>query len=138
MTRRVRRPGVQAGYDLWAESYDQSDNPLVALDRRYTPRHLGACRGERVLDAGCGTGANLVSLRRAGARPVGLDFSRGMLRVANFELKASGDRIRVIDDEGCVTDEVEYEQQWTGMSYGRTSDGDEAFGESDWQFFRRF
>jgi SAM-dependent methyltransferase len=35
-----------------------------------------------VLDAGCGTGAHLAALATARSRAVGLDFSRGMLRVA--------------------------------------------------------
>lgn len=80
--KRVERPGVRKGYDLWAETYDNTPNPLVALDRRYSIAHLAPTAGERVLDAGCGTGANLSSIARAGAQPVGLDFSMGMLRTA--------------------------------------------------------
>ncbi len=38
--------------------------------------------GERVLDAGCGTGVHLSTLCTARSRAIGLDFSRGMLRVA--------------------------------------------------------
>jgi len=45
---------VREGYDLWA----------------------------RIVDAGSGTGMNLRRIVDAGARPVGLDFSWGMLRVA--------------------------------------------------------
>jgi SAM-dependent methyltransferase len=82
MTRRVSRPGVREGYDRWAESYDRSPNPVVALDRRYAFSCLAPRPGERILDAGCGTGANLRALLHAGSRPLGVDFSRGMLRVA--------------------------------------------------------
>lgn len=82
MTKRLARPGVRAGYDLWAESYDATPNPLVALDRRHTLATLAARPRETILDAGCGTGASLRAIRRARARPVGLDFSRGMLHVA--------------------------------------------------------
>jgi SAM-dependent methyltransferase len=82
MKRRVERPGVRAGYDLWSEAYDATPNPLVALDRRVTLAALGPRPGERVLDAGCGTGAHLAALCLARSRAVGLDFSRGMLRVA--------------------------------------------------------
>jgi len=79
---RVARPGVREGYDLWAETYDSTSNPVVTLDRRYTMAHLRPRRGERILDAGCGTGTNLQRIVAAGGRPVGLDFSWGMLRVA--------------------------------------------------------
>jgi SAM-dependent methyltransferase len=82
VSRRVERPGVRAGYDRWAETYDATPNPLVALDRRVTPAALAPRSGERVLDAGCGTGAHLAALAAARSRAVGLDFSRGMLRVA--------------------------------------------------------
>ena len=81
-SKRVERPGVRKGYDLWAATYDTTPNPLVALDRRYAVAHLAPTGGERVLDAGCGTGANLRSIAQAGAAPVGLDFSIGMLRSA--------------------------------------------------------
>ena len=82
MGKRVERPGVRNGYDLWAPSYDRTPNPLVALDRRYAIAHLGPRAGERVLDAGCGTGINLRSIATAGAVAIGLDFSMGMLRTA--------------------------------------------------------
>lgn len=82
MSKRVERPGVREGYDRWSETYDVTPNPLVALDRRLTLRALDPRPGERVLDAGCGTGAHLARLSAARARAVGLDFSRGMLRVA--------------------------------------------------------
>jgi SAM-dependent methyltransferase len=85
--KRVERPGARGGYDRWAETYDETPNPLVALDRRYTLGLLRPERGELILDAGCGTGANLRAMVQAGSRPVGLDLSRGMLRVARRSLE---------------------------------------------------
>jgi len=82
MRKRVERPGVREGYDRWSETYDATPNPLVALDRRYTLAALDPRAGERVLDAGCGTGSHLIRLSQSRTRSVGLDFSRGMLRVA--------------------------------------------------------
>jgi SAM-dependent methyltransferase len=82
MSRRVERPGAREGYDRWSETYDATPNPLVALDRRVTLDALNPRAGEWVLDAGCGTGTHLAALSRARSRAVGLDFSRGMLRVA--------------------------------------------------------
>jgi SAM-dependent methyltransferase len=82
VTRRVERPDVRTGYDRWADFYDATPNPVVALDRRVTLHTFDAAPGTRVLDAGCGTGAHLKSLQRKGLRALGLDLSRGMLRVA--------------------------------------------------------
>jgi ubiquinone/menaquinone biosynthesis C-methylase UbiE len=81
MRKKIRRLDPREGYDRWAESYDRAENPLVALDRRYTLKLLGPRPGERVLDAACGTGAHVGSMLRAGSAPVGLDLSRGMLSV---------------------------------------------------------
>jgi ubiquinone/menaquinone biosynthesis C-methylase UbiE len=82
MAKRVARPGVRGGYDRWAATYDATTNALIALDRRHTMPYLDARPGEQILDAGCGTGGHVEALLRAGSRPVGLDVSHGMLRVA--------------------------------------------------------
>ncbi|HEX5167039.1 MAG TPA: class I SAM-dependent methyltransferase [Thermomicrobiales bacterium] len=79
---RIERPGVRTGYDLWAETYDITPNPVVAIDARVTAAAVAAQAGERVLDAGCGTGRNLPGLLASGAAVVGMDFSSGMLAVA--------------------------------------------------------
>lgn len=84
--KKVYRPGVRDGYDLWSESYDDTPNPLVVLDRRHTLNRLTAVPAERVLDAGCGTGAHLHALARTGSQPVGIDLSIGMLRIARRRL----------------------------------------------------
>src|SRR5213594_708760 len=82
MSKKIERPGIRGGYDRWSETYDETPNPLVALDRRYTMSLLRPRPRERILDAGCGTGANLRLMLHSGSEPVGLDLSRGMLRVA--------------------------------------------------------
>jgi SAM-dependent methyltransferase len=86
----VRHVGVREGYDQWAETYDATSNPLVALDRRVTLGLLAPRNDELILDAGCGTGANLRAIAGAGSRPVGVDFSWGMLRVARRNLPGVG------------------------------------------------
>jgi ubiquinone/menaquinone biosynthesis C-methylase UbiE len=78
----VQRPDVRSGYDLWAETYDVTPNPVVAMDARVTVAAVAARPGERILDAGCGTGRNLPGLLASGAAVTGMDFSSGMLRVA--------------------------------------------------------
>ncbi len=84
--KKVQRPGVRDGYDMWAASYDDTPNPLVALDRQHALNCLTAKPAEHVLDAGCGTGAHLLALIRAGSHPVGVDLSLGMLRIARRRL----------------------------------------------------
>jgi SAM-dependent methyltransferase len=86
MAKALRHVSVREGYDNWSQSYDQTPNPLVALDRRYTIDILAPQLGERILDAGCGTGANLRRIAGLGSRPLGLDFSWGMLWVARRNL----------------------------------------------------
>ena len=82
MTKRVDRRGVREGYDLWSQTYVVSSNPLVSLDRRVTLPLLDPKLDECVLDAACGTGRHLRAIAEAGGRPIGLDFSLAMLRVA--------------------------------------------------------
>jgi ubiquinone/menaquinone biosynthesis C-methylase UbiE len=78
----TRRVSAREGYDLWAETYDETPNPVVAMDARYTLDVLAPKPGERILDAGCGTGRHLGPLLRARSNPMGVDFSRGMLEIA--------------------------------------------------------
>lgn len=82
MDRRIERPGVRGGYDLWADGYDDSPNPVVAMDRRVALIALDPHPGETVLDLGCGTGAHLERVLAAGADALGIDFSAGMMAVA--------------------------------------------------------
>jgi SAM-dependent methyltransferase len=77
----MRTTDVSSGYDLWAHSYDGSDNPLVAMTtvamRRWRPE------GRRVLELGCGTGRNApFFLARGFEAYVGVDVSPGMLSQA--------------------------------------------------------
>jgi SAM-dependent methyltransferase len=90
MPERVERIDARAGYDRWAKIYDQRPTALVALDRRWTLQQLQPARDERILDAGCGTGAHLESICAAGARAVGLDLSVGMLAAARVRRTALG------------------------------------------------
>jgi SAM-dependent methyltransferase len=80
--KETRRVGAREGYDLWAETYDETPNPVVAMDACYTLDVLSPRPGELILDAGCGTGRHLGPLLRTRSNPVGVDFSRGMLRIA--------------------------------------------------------
>jgi SAM-dependent methyltransferase len=86
MPRRVEHVSAFEGYQRWADTYDATPNPVVAMDQRHTLPYLAPRAGEDILDAGCGTGRSLPVMAAAGARPVGLDFSIEMLKVARRRL----------------------------------------------------
>lgn len=79
---KIRRIDPRGGYDRWAETYDATPNPVVAYDERITPALIEPKAGERILDAGCGTGRHIGRLLSAGATVTGMDFSEGMLAIA--------------------------------------------------------
>lgn len=68
------------GYDLWSQSYDTFDNPLIAMTEHALDHAPWEVRGSRVLELGCGTGRNVPRLLALGARSyLGVDGSEGML-----------------------------------------------------------
>ena len=73
---------TRIAYDLWSETYDVDPNGLIRLERRHAMSLLDPQPGDRILDAGCGTGDHLISLTGRGARAIGVDLSLGMLRKA--------------------------------------------------------
>jgi ubiquinone/menaquinone biosynthesis C-methylase UbiE len=79
----IRQIDPRAGYDLWADQYDETENPVVWIDGYAVPSRLQLHPGERVLDAGCGTGRYFETLLQQRVQLVGVDFSAGMLRVAH-------------------------------------------------------
>jgi len=81
-----KREAVRTMFDRIAPRYDRMNRLLTAgLDQRWRRRALeliGVDRGDLVLDLACGTGdlAELAAAR--GARAIGVDFAREMLRGA--------------------------------------------------------
>ena len=77
---------VEDMFDEIAPRYDLLNRLLTfRLDtrwRRRTVSALGLTPGETVLDVACGTGDLCNELESAGLRPVGVDFSAGMLAAA--------------------------------------------------------
>lgn len=69
-------------HELWAASYDENPNPVLALEERIVKPLLPSLDGAHVLDVACGTGRWLRHLVRSGASGVGLDVSHAMLQQA--------------------------------------------------------
>lgn len=73
---------TRKAYDLAAPTYDAEPNSVLFMEDEAVLDMLALRRGERLLDAACGTGKYLLAGARAGARAAGVDFSREMLRLA--------------------------------------------------------
>jgi len=96
--REKIRVAVKEGYNLWAESYDATPNPLVSLDTRHTIHHLSPSEGERILDVGCGTGRNIGPLLEAESDVTGVDFSDGMVNVARQKFPQVDFHVHALDE----------------------------------------
>jgi demethylmenaquinone methyltransferase / 2-methoxy-6-polyprenyl-1,4-benzoquinol methylase len=84
-TGHLPADGVRTMFDRIAPVYDAMNHAMSAgLDRRW--RRLAAdavvAKGDRVLDACCGTGDLALAARSAGGTVTGLDFSDAMLERA--------------------------------------------------------
>ena len=82
----AKRRAVREMFDAIAPRYDLVNRIMtLRLDvawRRRTVAELALPSGSRVADLACGTGDFCRELARLGHRPVGFDFSMGMLRAA--------------------------------------------------------
>lgn len=86
---------AEHGYELWAQSYDQEPNPLLALEERLLTPILPNLKGRMVLDLACGTGRWLATLMLRGAiSGIGIDFSRAMLAAAGSKPLLRGRLVR--------------------------------------------
>lgn len=89
------------GYDLWAATYDTTENPMVAVDGSTLPPMMdaiGPWDGLCVLDAGCGTGRHTAWLARRAGRVLAMDFSAGMLEQARRRL-AGADNVEFLQQD---------------------------------------
>jgi SAM-dependent methyltransferase len=76
----------------------QTRNPVLAAREAALARRVDVRAGERLLEIGCGEGANLYHLRAAGAVRFGVDFSRAK---AAFARRAT-DAYTVAADATCL------------------------------------
>lgn len=107
-----RRASTLAFYEGHAEAYASTTMALDVADRiaRFA-RELPA--GARVLDAGCGSGRDLVALRAAGFDPVGLDLSPRLARIAQSHSEAL---VEVGDLRSPPFDDASFEGIWAMAS----------------------
>jgi malonyl-CoA O-methyltransferase len=68
-----------AAHALWAATYDETPNPLLALEQRITLPMLPDVSGRVVADIGCGTGRWTRELGSRGARTIAVDRCSAML-----------------------------------------------------------
>jgi malonyl-CoA O-methyltransferase len=82
---------VQEAYALWADTYDNMANPLLALEERYLAPMLPSLATKTVLDLGCGTGRLLRQLSSSTTSwYLGVDMSSAMLGQAAKRLCIPG------------------------------------------------
>ena len=77
---------TKSAYDRWASTYDTDPNPQTTLEFAAVLEAVAAQPGDRILDAGCGTGRYAAAFAQAGAEVTGVDFSERMLAVARAKL----------------------------------------------------
>ena len=78
------------GYRLWAETYDDDPNPVLALEHRVLLSELRSLAGKCVLDVACGTGRWMATAQRRGATSFGIDLSTEMLCQAERKDQLAG------------------------------------------------
>ncbi len=106
-----KRAAVRSMFERIAPRYDRVNRVIsVGLDQRWRARALAEVAvgpGDRVLDLACGTGDLAEQARRRGARVVGIDFAREMLRGARRRGAAGdllqGDVASLPLRDGCAT-----------------------------------
>jgi len=82
----VEELSVREGYALWASSYDDDGNPLIALEGPTVEALFESLQGKQALDLGCGTGRHTLALAKAKAHVTALDQSPEMLAKAKVKL----------------------------------------------------
>lgn len=73
---------VQQAYTHWSATYDLDRNLTRDLDQQVTKETLVNRHYQSILEIGCGTGKNTAFLVTIGDTVRALDFSEGMIRIA--------------------------------------------------------
>lgn len=127
-------PIARSAYDELADSYavDVRENAYNAhLEFPATTSLLPAVDGERVLDAGCGTGAYSAWLVERGADVVGVDVSETMLAHARDAVDDDAAEFVQGDLGGplAFADDGEFDGVVSALALGYVADWDSVFAE---------
>src|SRR5579862_5615019 len=76
---------VAGGYQLWADTYDDLHNPLIAIEQPIIRRLLEPIPPGRALDAACGTGRYARLLSEFGHQVSAVDISPEMIERARSQ-----------------------------------------------------
>ena len=77
-----REVSLRKGYELWAASYDQPNNPLIIVEEPLVDELVADLPMTSALDVGTGTGRHALKLVRRGIAVTAVDQSPEMLAVA--------------------------------------------------------
>lgn len=113
--RRDLPPGdIQAGYDLWAKSYDTDSDPIIENEGPAVRQLMDGLPKGRVLDAACGTGRHAEYLVGLGHEVVGTDAVEAMLEKAKAKLPSV--EFQVADLESLPFGDAEFDAAVCGLA----------------------
>jgi len=81
---------LKSTYDAWSESYDETPNPLIAIEEMAVRSLLRTIHFDHVLDAATGTGRYAIYLAEQGKQVSAMDDNEKMLAVAKSKALARG------------------------------------------------
>jgi SAM-dependent methyltransferase len=78
----IAEANPRAGYGSWSEAYDESDNPIIALEESVVWGIVDTLGPGTALDAACGTGRHARRMVELGHDVLGIDLTPEMLERA--------------------------------------------------------
>jgi malonyl-CoA O-methyltransferase len=114
---------AREGYALWAETWDATPSPIVAVEERALLPWIARVQARRAIDVGCGTGRWTA---RIGA--IGVDGSSSMLAVAAGKSELRG-RLAVGDAGALPIASASTDLVLCALTLGHVGDPAAAMGE---------
>ncbi len=88
---------VHQAYDAWSSTYDDAHNLTRDLDADVMRKTFGRKQLGTVLELGCGTGKNTILLAKNASSVQAVDFSEGMIALAQKKVTARNVSFAVAD-----------------------------------------